>query len=55
MIKKGVKICLNCKAIYKDKNATICTKCGHATIDKIITKEVSKTVTKDVRSENSLG
>jgi|GEM_PF-4339114 len=47
MINKGVRICPNCKTVYRDKNVTICKKCGHATIERIITKEV--------RSDSTLG
>ena len=51
MIDTETRICPNCKAEYKDKNVTICLKCGYPTIKKVINKSIKK----DVRIETPLG
>lgn len=41
MIEKNAgRICSNCGAVYKEKNVTICKKCGHVTGPKVVTKGV---------------
>jgi len=40
MVNKEMRICPNCKAIYKDKNVTVCLKCGYPTVKRVMTKGV---------------
>jgi rRNA maturation endonuclease Nob1 len=45
MINKAVRFCPSCKAIYKSDNITVCLKCGHATVERVVTKGVKSEAT----------
>ena len=45
MINTKGRICPSCKKVYKDDKITVCLKCGHPTIERVMTKGMKSEVT----------